>query len=77
MSKRKTVQRGPVTKKAPESKRRWLIVNAKTGKPILGGDDGVSDEAKAHRLSDGYLIDTEVIRHDIYHGLPDPDQEGE
>ena len=75
MSKRKTAQGGPVAKKEPESKRRWIILNAKTNKPMLGGDEGVSDEAKAYRLSDSYLMETIVVPLWEYRGEPDPDAE--
>lgn len=73
VSKRKTAQRGPAAKKEPESKRRWLIVHAATGKPTIGNDEGVSDEAKAHRLSDSYLMETKVVPLWEYRGEPDPD----
>ena len=73
MSKRKTAQRGPIGKKEPESKRRWLILNAKTNKPMLGCDEGVSLKAKADRLSESYLMATKVVLHHEYHNLPDPD----
>lgn len=62
-------------KKDPESKRRWMILNKSTGKPMLGGDEGVSTEAKANRLSDSYMIPTEVCLHHEYYNLPDPDAE--
>jgi len=77
MGKRKTAQRGPATSKAPESKRRWLILNAKAGKPMLGGDEGVTIKDRARRISESYLMETEVVLYHEYHGLPDPDEVSE
>lgn len=64
-------------KKEPESKRRWMIINTATGKPIIGSDEGVTSKAKAERLNESYLMDTTVIAHHEYYNLPDPDQEEE
>lgn len=72
MSKRKTAQGGP-KKREPESKRRWVILNAKTNKPMLGNDEGVSNEDKAYRLSDSYLMETIVVPLWEWRGEPDPD----
>jgi hypothetical protein len=72
VSKRKTAQSGP-KKQEPESKRRWVILNAKTNKPMLGNDEGVSNEEKAHRLSDSYLMETIVVPLWEWRGEPDPD----
>lgn len=78
MGKRKTAQRGPAAKKPPESKRRWIILNAKTRQPLLGQtDEGISDETRAHRLSDGYLVDTIVVPLWEWKGEPDPDEADE
>jgi hypothetical protein len=77
VSKRKTAQGRPATKKEPESKRRWVVLNAKTNRPILGNDEGVSNEDKAHRLSESYLMETKVMLLHEWAGTQDPDEEDE
>ena len=77
MSKRKTAQRGPATKQQPQSKRRWVVLNARTDKPMMGFDEGVTSEEKAQRLSDSLLMDTKVMLLHEYRGEPDPDAEAE
>jgi hypothetical protein len=62
-------------KKEPESKRRWMVINSATGKPIIGSDEGVTSKAKADRLNESYLMTTTVIPHHEYYGFPDPDEE--
>lgn len=74
--KRKTAQ-GGTKRQEPESKRRWVILNAKTNKPMLGNDEGVSNEDKAHRLSDSYLMETKVMLLHEYLNEPDPDEADE
>jgi hypothetical protein len=58
-----------------ESKRRWIVLNANTGKPVIGNDEGISIEAKAHRLSESYLMETIVLPMWEWLGEPDPDLE--
>lgn len=60
-----------------ESKVRYLILNARTGKPIIGNDHGVSSKEKAERLSDQYLIETVVTTFHEHHNLPNPDEQEE
>lgn len=73
MSRRKTAQGNP-KKQEPESKRRWVILNAKTNKPMLGNDEGVSSEEKANRLSDSLMMETVVVPLWEYRGESDPDE---
>lgn len=79
MGKRKTAQRGPAVKKEPESKRRWIVVHAATGKPLLGWHtvEGVKSREKAQRLSDSYLTPTRLMLLHEWRGDPDPDAEVE
>lgn len=76
MSKRKTASK-PAMKQAPVSKRRWVVLNARTNKPMMGFDEGVSSEEKAQRLSDSLLMDTKVMLLHEYRGESDPDAEEE
>ena len=73
MSRRKTAQSTP-KKQEPESKRRWVILNAKTNKPMTGNDEGVSSEEKAHRLSGSLMMETIVVPLWEYRGENDPDE---
>jgi hypothetical protein len=68
-------RRTAVSKDNPESKVRYLILNAKTGKPIIGNDSGISIKERAERLSDSYLMETVLTTYHEYHGLPNPDEE--
>jgi len=80
LSKRKTAQRKIGGKAEPVSQRKWLIINNETGKPTIGCSnlfcDGITLREKAERLSSGLRIDTSVIAHHDYYGLPDPDADG-
>ncbi len=63
---------------APVSKRRWMIIRTEDGKPTLGcPSDGISLEDRARRISESYVIETEVVAHHEYYNLDDPDQEEE
>jgi hypothetical protein len=73
MSKRKTAQRSTTKKAEPESKRRWVILNARTNKIMMGNEEGVSSEEKAYRLSDSLMMETIVVPLWEYRGEPDPD----
>lgn len=73
-----------IKKSEPESRRKWLILidnprHARYGKPHIGCDPrkGISQQDKAERLSNAYMIKTKVVLQHEYLGLPDPDQEEE
>jgi hypothetical protein len=80
LSKRKTAQRKIGGKAEPVSQRKWLIIDAQTGKPTIGCSnlfcDGIMGKEKAERQSSDLKMDTSVVAHHDYYGLPDPDADG-
>jgi hypothetical protein len=81
MSKRKTAQRGPATSKAPESKRRWLIIDTEKNEPTIGCmnafTNGLSNEELAQKRSKKLVLKTHVVAYHEFFGLPDPDEVSE